>query len=68
MQEYTYDELRRMQEKALERVRSMQQRAQQYVEEDNRAAAQRRPQNTDEGKPPAQKASSSSLTKYLSTV
>ena len=46
MHEYTYDELRRMQEKALERVRSMQQRAQQYVEEDNRAA-QRRPQNTD---------------------
>lgn len=56
MQEYTYDELRRMQEKALERVRSMQQRAQQYVEEDNRAAAQRRPQNTDERKPLAQNA------------
>lgn len=55
MQEYTYDELRRMQEKALERVRSMQQRAQQYVEEDNRAA-QRRPQNTDERKPLAQNA------------
>lgn len=54
MQEYTYDELRRMQEKALERVRSMQQRAQQYVEEDNRAAAQRRPQNTDGHRPPVQ--------------
>ena len=53
MQEYTYDELRRMQEKALERVRSMQQRAQQYVEEDNRAA-QRRPQNTDGHRPPVQ--------------
>ena len=55
MQEYTYDELRRMQEKALERVRSMQQRAQQYVEEDNRAAL-RRLQNTDERKPLAQNA------------
>lgn len=53
MQEYTYDELRRMQEKALERVRSMQQRAQQYVEEDNRAA-QGRPQNTDGHRPPVQ--------------
>ena len=53
MQEYTYDELRRMQEKALERVRSMQQREQQYVEEDNRAA-QRRPQNTDGHRPPVQ--------------
>ena len=53
MQEYTYDELRRMQEKAPERVRSMQQRAQQYVEEDNRAA-QRRPQNTDGHRLPVQ--------------
>lgn len=45
MQEYTYDELRQMQEKALQRVRNMQQRARQYVEADNRAAEQKPAQN-----------------------
>ena len=33
MADYTYDELRQMQEKALERVQRMQQRARQYVDD-----------------------------------
>lgn len=37
MREYTYDELQRMQEKALERVRNMQLHSKEVVEETNRA-------------------------------
>ena len=43
MREYTYDELQRMQEKALERVRNMQMHSKEMVEETNRAMESQSP-------------------------
>ena len=43
MREYTYDELQRMQEKALERVRNMQLHSKEVVEETNRAMESQSP-------------------------
>ncbi len=52
MADYTYDELRQMQEKALERVQRMQQRARQYVDDSPPAPPAPKPRQPAAPQPP----------------
>lgn len=52
MADYTYDELRQMQEKALERVQRMQQRARQYVDDSPPAPPAPKPRHPAAPQPP----------------